>query len=59
MTVYYCEECEDTGYARDFCDVCAGSGEGYYDGSTCLGCKGSGMAYYVCKCKQAQGDYND
>ena len=32
------EEDQDAGY----CEICNGSGEGMYDGSTCWLCKGSG-----------------
>lgn len=32
------EECID-----DICSVCAGSGEGQYDGTRCMSCKGAGV----------------
>ena len=46
-----CPECEDTGYIRDLCYNCNGTGEGYYDGSTCVVCRGWGVSYSICSCQ--------
>ena len=42
----YCTECEGSGIL--ICGWCAGSGEGPYDGTTCLHCKGTGAANCEC-----------
>jgi len=43
-----CDTCENTGIMQELCDNCSGSGEGQYDGSTCIICKGSGEREMEC-----------
>jgi len=43
-----CDACENTGIMNELCNNCAGSGEGQYDGSTCIVCKGSGSVVMEC-----------
>jgi len=37
---------------HDICGICNGSGEGYWDGSTCSSCKGSGNEVNYCSCER-------
>lgn len=45
-----CDECEETGLLKLTCSTCNGSGEGMYDGSRCITCKGSGLETVKCDC---------
>jgi RecJ-like exonuclease len=38
----------NTGYIEVICTFCNGSGEGMYDGSTCISCHGSGVKEVEC-----------
>ena len=44
----YCNSCAGTGYREYICEYCSGSGEGMYDGSRCISCKGSGVVVEEC-----------
>jgi hypothetical protein len=59
--IYVCPECNNTGYIRDICNNCNGSGEGYYDGSTCFICHGWGVCYMSCplNCDSSKENWND
>lgn len=46
-----CWACED-GILNEICSSCCGSGEGQYDGSTCLVCKGKGTEWSYCDCER-------
>jgi len=59
FAVTYCSQCGEqfgpgtSGYShchdhmeQGTCASCSGSGEGMWDGSTCLACKGTGSQWY-------------
>ena len=48
MTMADCEECEDTGRARQICSNCSGSGEGSVEWVRCATCKGLGEVMDDC-----------
>ncbi len=50
-----CDNCEDTGFIKDICCTCNGSGQGGYDGSICRACDGSGVEYVPCdECEEEE-----
>lgn len=49
-----CDICSDTGWDRETCRYCSGSGEGNYDGSTCGVCDGTGEELIRCSCKEGE-----
>ena len=48
-----CNECED-GIIEETCGTCNGSGESFYDKSTCLACHGKGTEYRYCSCEKGR-----
>lgn len=46
-----CAYCTD-GIVQEICGTCNGSGEGFFDGSTCSSCKGSGIELEYCDCQR-------
>lgn len=46
-----CGKCDD-GILTEICGTCNGSGEGFFDGSTCLVCKGKGTEKDYCDCSK-------